>query len=104
MERADCRAFGEAVFRFGTLAGECFASAQGGVFASPQIAGLVAAIRGFAIAGAGQSSWGPTVFAVAADEAEAQRLSGWLQIQDLGCECEITIAKPNNSGATIVSI
>ena len=98
---ADCDAFGEAVFRFGTLAGECFAGAQGGVFASPQIAALVAAIRQFGIAGVGQSSWGPTVFAIVDDEIAAQRLSSWLQVQEYGRDCEIAIAKPNNFGATI---
>lgn len=103
VERADCEAFGEAVFRFGTLAGECFAGAQGGVFASSQIATLVAAIRSFGVAGTGQSSWGPTVFAVVADDPAAQRLSGRLQTQACSRECDITIAKPNNLGATITS-
>ena len=66
VERADCDAFGDAVYRFGRLAGECFAAVQGGPFASAEIARLVDAIRDHGVPGVGQSSWGPTVFAVCA--------------------------------------
>ena len=97
----DCAAFGEAVYRFGRLAGECFAAAQGGPFASRHIADLVKTIREFGVAGVGQSSWGPTVFAVTADETEAERLATWLSGQDGHGECEVIVARPNNSGATI---
>ena len=97
----DCSAFGEAVYQFGRLAGECFSAAQGGPFASREIAELVAAIRGFGVAGVGQSSWGPTVFAVVADEVEAERLASWLRQEESRRNCEIKIARPNNSGAVI---
>lgn len=97
----DCTAFGEAVYRFGRLAGECFSAAQGGPFASPQIADWVESIRKFGIAGVGQSSWGPTVFAVVANEAEADRLAHWLRSRDAKNQCEVTIAQPNNSGVVI---
>ena len=36
VERRDCAAFGDAVYRFGRLAGECFAAVQGGPFATPR--------------------------------------------------------------------
>jgi beta-ribofuranosylaminobenzene 5'-phosphate synthase len=93
--------FGEGVYHFGRLAGECFSAAQGGPFASAAIAELVAAIRAVGVTGVGQSSWGPTVFALTADEAEAQRLAQCLRDRNLAAECEITIARPNNAGASI---
>ncbi|MBN9122417.1 MAG: beta-RFAP synthase [Planctomycetes bacterium] len=63
-EGGDLEAFGEAVYEFNQRAGEPFAAAQGGVYASPEIASLIADVRECGVAGVGQSSWGPTVFAV----------------------------------------
>jgi beta-RFAP synthase len=99
VEASDCAAFGHAVYRFGRLAGDCFAAVQGGSFASPRIAELVAALREFDVSGVGQSSWGPTVFAVVSDCDEAERLVHWLQSRNIGRRCEISIAQPNNTGA-----
>jgi len=101
LERADCEAFGEAVTRYGHLAGECFASTQGGPFASKAIAQMVKAIRGQGIAGVGQSSWGPTLFAITSQESEALELADWLQTEASRLPCEIVIARPNNHGAVI---
>jgi beta-RFAP synthase len=97
----DCDRFGEAVYRFGRLAGECFAAVQGGAFVSRQVSDMVAAIRAFGITGVGQSSWGPTVFAIAEDDEVADRLVRWMQNQPIGRDCDIKIARPNNSGARI---
>lgn len=101
VERHDCTMFGEAVYQFGRLAGECFSAAQGGPFASAEIARLVESIRKSGVPGAGQTSWGPTVFAVTASEAEAQQLADWVRGQACGVDYEITVARPNNTGATI---
>ncbi|MCS6865771.1 MAG: hypothetical protein RMJ56_14835 [Gemmataceae bacterium] len=72
--RGDLPAFGEAVYEFNRKAGEPFAVAQGGVYASRDVAELIAAIRRCGIHAVGQSSWGPTVFAVVEDSASAQGL------------------------------
>jgi predicted sugar kinase len=104
LERSDCAAFGEALYRFGRLAGECFSAVQGGPFASAEIGRLIDAIRGHGVPGAAQSSWGPTVFAFTASDAEAQALAEWLQTA-LGVPGgRITIARPNNSGAQISTL
>jgi beta-RFAP synthase len=69
----DLDGFGEAVHEFNRRAGEPFAAAQGGAYAGPEVAAVVAAVRGRGVKGVGQSSWGPSVFAVvgSADEAAA---------------------------------
>jgi len=70
----DIDAFGEAVQEFNRKAGEPFAAAQGGVYASREIAELVADVRACGIRGVGQSSWGPTVFAVVGESDTALSL------------------------------
>jgi beta-ribofuranosylaminobenzene 5'-phosphate synthase len=99
--QSDCRMFGEAVFRFGRLAGECFAAVQRGPFASREIERLVDSIREFGVPGVGQSSWGPTVFAVADGDEQARQLVDWVQSRHAGVEYEIVVARPNNRGATV---
>jgi beta-RFAP synthase len=70
----DLAAFGEAVYEFNRKAGEPFAAAQGGVYASRETAELIADVRAFGARGVGQSSWGPAVFALAGDADEAAAL------------------------------
>jgi beta-ribofuranosylaminobenzene 5'-phosphate synthase len=101
VEVEDCGSFGEAVYRFGRLAGECFAAVQGGPFANAEIARLVESIREFGVPGVGQSSWGPTVFAVTDSDDGAQRLAEWVRGQPGGETYGITIARPSNIGAVI---
>jgi beta-RFAP synthase len=98
---ADFDDFGDALYRYGHLAGECFAAVQGGPFASPKIAQRVELIRGWGIPGVGQSSWGPTVFAVVGDDDTAKHLVSRLREHPSTADCEITVAPPSNCGATI---
>jgi beta-RFAP synthase len=69
-----CDAFGESLYRFGRMAGECFTTAQGGPYASSQLEELVDTIRRFGFPGVGQSSWGPTLFALAESVDRAEQL------------------------------
>ncbi len=103
VESGDCAAFGDAVYRFGRIAGRCFAAAQGGAFASSAIEQLVEKIRAFGVPGTGQSSWGPTVFAITNDEEEARNLADWLSHQPEYCDHTIQVARPNNCGACVES-
>lgn len=70
----DLDAFGDALHEYNRRAGEPFAAAQGGVYASPQIEALVDDLRSRGVRGVSQSSWGPTVFAVAPDPDTAMSL------------------------------
>jgi beta-RFAP synthase len=101
---ADCDTFGDAVYRYGRLAGECFAPVQGGPFASDQMAALVEDIRQHAVPGVGQSSWGPTLFAIAADDAAAHSLAVWLRTVTNADDCGIIISRPNNIGAQLSTL
>jgi beta-RFAP synthase len=71
---ADIQAFGAAVHEFNRKAGEPFVAAQGGPYASRAIEELIADVRAAGIRGVGQSSWGPTVFAVVPDADTAMSL------------------------------
>lgn len=70
----DADAFGEALYDFNARAGQLFAPIQGGTYASPRGAELVAFLRGQGVRGVGQSSWGPAVFAVVTDADRAEHL------------------------------
>jgi beta-RFAP synthase len=67
-------AFGEAVQEFNFRVGEAFAHVQGGPYASPKVAELIAHIRRQGVPGVGQSSWGPSVFALVEDEDRGRAL------------------------------
>lgn len=75
IEREDLDTFGEALFEFNARVGEMFARVQRGTYASPLVAELVTFVRQQGIRGVGQSSWGPAVFAIVGDEAQAQDLA-----------------------------
>ncbi len=66
--------FGAAVAEIQRIVGDHFAPAQGGRFASPGVAQALAFIESQRIACIGQSSWGPTGFAVVDSELAAHGL------------------------------
>lgn len=92
--------FAESLYRFNREAGMCFADSQGGPYASSSIARLVARLRDDGVRGVGQSSWGPTVFAVQENEEAASHL-----VENLTCAlpagAESLVVRPVNSGAAI---
>jgi beta-RFAP synthase len=63
--------FGAALHEYNRLAGLPFVADQGGVYVSWEVAELIAAVRTLGVAGVGQSSWGPAVFAVVPDPDRA---------------------------------
>ncbi len=66
--------FGRAVTTLQRTVGDHFAPAQGGRYASPAVGEVLAWLESEGAAGVGQSSWGPTGFAILGTEHEAQRL------------------------------
>ena len=73
----DLPAFGEAIYDFNRRVGEMFQTVQGGIYAHPRIEEIVKILRGAGVRGVGQSSWGPTVFAVGALQ-QMMELRDWL--------------------------
>lgn len=92
----DCDTFGEALHEYNRLAGRMFAEDQGGDYASPEVETIIDTVRGLGVAGAGQSSWGPTVFAVCEDESFAERVAQELQKRIVGLE--IAVGSANHRG------
>ena len=71
----DIAAFGAALSAVQRITGRWFASAQGGTFAPGLSEDLVRRMPEWGAAGAGQSSWGPTVYGVVDGEAAGARLA-----------------------------
>ena len=97
----DLAAFGEAAHDFNARVGEVFAGVQGGTYSSPATAGLIGWLRGQGVAGVGQSSWGPGVFAVVGDEDVARHLAARLGAFLAPGRAETFISRGCNRGATI---
>lgn len=93
--------FSQSVYRYGYLAGTCFATAQGGAYANERLTQLVTLLRRWGIAGVGQSSWGPTLFALLPDRSQAEALMAQLRAHQETCDLELTLAAPVGRGAEI---
>jgi len=94
----DFERFGDSLYRFGRVAGECFAAQQGGAFAGPRSSRLVERLRASGVRGVGQTSWGPTLFALTSSLTEAERLIDSLRHEDFSAGIEWMIAAPNACG------
>ncbi|MFK8252181.1 beta-ribofuranosylaminobenzene 5'-phosphate synthase family protein [Ancylobacter terrae] len=70
----DVRHFGEAIGEMQRLLGDHYAGAQGGRYTSSAVAEVMSWIEGEGIKGVGQSSWGPTGFAIVGSGDEADKL------------------------------
>jgi beta-RFAP synthase len=86
----DLPAFSEAVYEFNRRAGEPFAAAQGGIYAAPDIEELIQTITRKGVKGVGQSSWGPSVFAV----IESNDRAKWL-VEELKGAARGWVARPS---------
>jgi beta-RFAP synthase len=99
----DLAAFGAAIAELQQRLGDYFASAQGGSrFTSRQVASCLDRLKREGAQGIGQSSWGPTGFAFAPSQAEADRLMSIAR----GAASEaldIRVCKGLNRGAEITT-
>jgi beta-ribofuranosylaminobenzene 5'-phosphate synthase len=96
----DIQHFGQSLFELQQLAGQCYAAAQGGVYASPLLQEIVDFARGQGIEGVGQSSWGPSLYAFVADEDRADALASQIEKRfGLGGRGEVVVISADNTGA-----
>lgn len=93
--------FSDAVYDFGFLAGSCFEPMQGGAYNGPVLSALVTQIRSLGVRGVGQSSWGPTIYAICENESQANSLAEELHSQAEANEYEIIIASADNQGVRV---
>ena len=98
---ADFQATSESLFEFGRLNGEYFAPVQGGLFADPRAASLADWLRTAGCMAVGQSSWGPSLFALLPNSAEAERFQHEITQSSLGNDFNIQITQARNGGATV---
>ncbi|MGC8875117.1 MAG: beta-ribofuranosylaminobenzene 5'-phosphate synthase family protein, partial [Chloroflexia bacterium] len=98
----DAMGFGRALTQIQRLVGDSFAAVQGGRFANPISARLIDLWLEEGALGAGQSSWGPTVYALAVGESQAAALARlaerFLERQGGG---DVFAARPAARGARV---
>jgi beta-ribofuranosylaminobenzene 5'-phosphate synthase len=95
----DLHAFGETLYDFNRRAGEWFRRWQSGYYADPRAEAMVTFLRARGVRGAGQSSWGPALFAVTDDDPHAL-VKAVAHRFDLAAD-EIVITQANNHGARV---
>jgi beta-RFAP synthase len=92
--------FGQALTEIQRLVGDCFSAAQGGRYANAVSARLISHLLDRGAHGAGQSSWGPTVYALAEGESQALSLENeakeFLAADGRG---QVFCARADNQGA-----
>lgn len=98
----DADGFGRAVGEIQRRLGDHFARHQGGRFTSPDVAAALKLIEDDGVPGVGQSSWGPTGFAVfgdaiAAEDAAADLSARFASRRNLVFD----VVRGNNRGASI---
>jgi len=102
---ADIATFGAALTEIQSIIGEHFAAAQGGSpWTSPAVGRIAQKLKAVGAFGIGQSSWGPTGFAFAASQENAQRLYDFLIEAARAEGLEILIARGRNRGASVERI
>ena len=103
---AEFAPFAEGIGRIQQVLGDHFASAQGGAaFTSPAVGRLLEWMHGAGGAGAatGQSSWGPTGFAILPSQGQAERLVAAARAAKVVApSLTLRIVTGRNSGASVV--
>ncbi len=98
----DIEGFGDALTRVQRLVGENFRDAQGGRFANPISEGCFETMLNGGARGAGQSSWGPSIYGLVRGEREGERVKGAVEeYLDAGAGGIVFVAPPDNQGALI---
>jgi beta-RFAP synthase len=99
----DFDTFSEAIFAYGQLAGQCFQQRQGGIYCSPAAAAFAEACRALGLIGVGQSSWGPTMFALCPSDEHALRTVVPLQHDPRFQDWEFSLTPTSPRGAQVTT-
>jgi len=100
----DLVSFGSAITELQARLGDYFAPTQGGRrFSSPDVAAVLRHLEAQGAFGIGQSSWGPTGFAFAASESQANELVAIARRHPEGRGLDIRVCTGLNRGAELHS-
>jgi len=98
----DLDGFGQALGEIQRRVGECFSPVQGGVFASSLAEEVVEELGRLGLKGAGQSSWGPTLYAFSeADERERAEIERRVHARFGSAHLAMSWTRAANHGAVI---
>ena len=97
----DAEGFGRAVGELQRTVGDHFAPVQGGRFTSPAVADALEWLEAEGIPGVGQSSWGPTGFAIVGDPEEGEALLAAARRRWADGPLEFRLCRARNDGATV---
>lgn len=98
---ADFARTSSAMYDFGLRVGRFFEAAQGGVFAHPRMARLVEVLRARGVSGIAQSSWGPTLAILCANQLSATQIVSDFARTSEWSDCEFLVVEPLNRGAFV---
>lgn len=102
LAHADFDIFSEHLYRYGMNAGRAFASEQKtDTFRNRRVAEIVYQLRQFGVKGVGQTSWGPTVFALFSDQEIADHFLTKFCGQPVARNTWTVITPPANTGRRI---
>jgi beta-RFAP synthase len=98
----DIKGFGDALTTIQAVVGECFADVQGGTFSSLAAKETIDFMKTCGAYGVGQSSWGPAVYGLVQDQAQAKLLQSQVEtfLKHNGGG-QVFIASPDNCGSVI---
>ena len=97
----DLPAFGAAITAMQQHVGDYFAPSQGGRFTSPLVADAMQTLAEAGATGIGQSSWGPTGFAFAANDHDARQFAAVLEQKGITKRLDLLICRVLNRGASV---
>ncbi|MDQ3732000.1 MAG: hypothetical protein M3329_08620 [Pseudomonadota bacterium] len=83
------------------IVGDYFAPAQGGRFASSKVAEVLAWLQQRGCPGIGQSSWGPTGFALIDSEVRAHALAREAESRFDRAVVRLQVVRPRNYGGVV---
>jgi len=97
LQASDLNRFGQALYEYGRDAGRVFSRVQGGIYRDRNVTSLIDWIRAQGVLATGQTSWGPSVYAILESKSDAESLHKKLLIDfPSGVECMTTAF--NHSG------
>lgn len=98
----DIEAFGRALTAVDQRTGKYFTSSQGGLYSHAETTAIIAELLRLGAHGAGQSSWGPAVYAVAhASDAPTLRAATRDFLLERGWGDEVLVCHGRNTGARV---